>query len=135
MSVHKVIQDGRIAIGKTVDEFAEMCGVSRGSVQQWEKGTTAPNRSRQKQVADALRITVAELMSGQVNPRLFSPRAMRIAQMFDACQDPERQRIAYSQAEDILLPQVVFMPLATEANPPAPSPKAEPPVDRRKRGT
>lgn len=43
--------------------FGKLCGVSRGSVQQWESGATAPSRKRQEVVARVLGITIAELMS------------------------------------------------------------------------
>lgn len=49
------------------EAFGELCGVSRGSVQQWEKGATAPNRKRQPVVARVLGISVAELMAGESN--------------------------------------------------------------------
>jgi len=42
--------------------FADLLGVSRGTVQQWENGTTAPSRKRQPAVAKLLGITVAQLM-------------------------------------------------------------------------
>lgn len=63
MSIHKLIRDGRARLGMNEAEFGKLVGVSRGAVQQWEKENgTAPNRSRQQAVADALGITVAELM-------------------------------------------------------------------------
>lgn len=67
MDVHKRIRDGRLKLGLTEEEFANRVGVSRGSVQQWEKGSTAPNRKRQPAVATALGLTVAELMSEASN--------------------------------------------------------------------
>jgi transcriptional regulator with XRE-family HTH domain len=47
-------------------EFAALCGVSRGSVQQWESGATAPSRRNQPMVAAAMGISVQELMGGAV---------------------------------------------------------------------
>lgn len=48
----------------TETQFADAIGVSRGSVQQWEKeGGTAPSRKRQPLVARLLGISVAELMA------------------------------------------------------------------------
>lgn len=63
MDVHQRIRQGREALGLSVEAFAEKVGVSRGAVQQWENGGTAPKRANQAAVADALKITVAELMS------------------------------------------------------------------------
>jgi SOS-response transcriptional repressor LexA len=67
MSTKDVIYQGRKKLGLSVEEFAERCGVSRGSVQQWETGATAPNRKRAPQVAKVLGITVAELAAGDSN--------------------------------------------------------------------
>lgn len=63
MSVHQKIRDGRAKLGMTEKEFGDRVGVSRGAVQQWEKGTTAPTRKNQPAVAALLGISVAELMS------------------------------------------------------------------------
>lgn len=67
MDVHQRIREGRKRLGLTEEQFGEKVGVSRGAVQQWEKGTTAPNRGRQPLVASLLSITVAELMSSDSN--------------------------------------------------------------------
>lgn len=48
----------------THQEFADAVGVSRGAVQQWERGSTAPTRKRQPAVAEYMGISVAELMQG-----------------------------------------------------------------------
>jgi transcriptional regulator with XRE-family HTH domain len=49
----------------TLGEFAAACGVTYQTVQQWvaENGT-APSRKRQERVAQALGISVAELVAG-----------------------------------------------------------------------
>ena len=67
MNVHQRIRDGRALLNLTEQEMADRLGVSRGSVQQWEKGTTAPNRKRQPAVATLLGLTVAELMGQASN--------------------------------------------------------------------
>lgn len=67
MGFDQRIKEGRKRLGLSVEDFAKRVGVSRGSVQQWEKGTTAPNRTRQPVVADALGLTVSELMSETEN--------------------------------------------------------------------
>lgn len=64
MSIKDRIRTGRLRLKMTEQEFASQVGVTRGAVQQWEKGTTAPKRaSNQKSVAKVLGITVAELMA------------------------------------------------------------------------
>lgn len=63
MSIHQRIRDGRLKLGLTEQAFADRIGVTRGSVQQWEKeGGTAPSRRHQPAVAKALGISVSDLM-------------------------------------------------------------------------
>jgi transcriptional regulator with XRE-family HTH domain len=64
MSIHSKIREGRLRLEMTEKQFADAIGVTRGSVQQWEKeGGTAPTRKNQPAVAKLLGITVAELMA------------------------------------------------------------------------
>lgn len=67
MSVKDRIRQGRQRLALTEEDFAEKVGVSRGAVQQWERGVTAPKRTNQPAVARLLGITVAELMSEDSN--------------------------------------------------------------------
>ena len=68
MSIHKLIRDGRKRLGLTEKAFGELCGVTRATVQQWEReGGTAPSRKHQPAVAKALGITVAQLMEGRAD--------------------------------------------------------------------
>jgi phage repressor protein C with HTH and peptisase S24 domain len=70
MTIHKLIRDGRLRLGLTEQQFADLVGVSRGAVQQWERdGGTAPRRANQPAVAQALGITIAELMSAGAEPQ------------------------------------------------------------------
>lgn len=63
MSVHERIKEAREKREMTYQAFGDAVGVSRGAVQQWETGATAPTRKNQPAVAKFLGITVAELMS------------------------------------------------------------------------
>jgi SOS-response transcriptional repressor LexA len=67
MSTKDIIRTGREKLGLSVEDFAHKCGVSRGAVQQWERGVTAPNRRHAPAVAKALGITVADLAAGDSN--------------------------------------------------------------------
>ena len=49
----------------THQQFANAVGVSRGSVQQWESGATAPKRVNQPAVAKFMGVTVADLMADE----------------------------------------------------------------------
>jgi transcriptional regulator with XRE-family HTH domain len=81
MSVHTKIREGRARLGLTEQQFADKIGVSRSAVQQWEQEDgTAPNRSRQKAVAELLGLTVSELMTEES----ISQEAYGIARMFDS---------------------------------------------------
>ena len=62
MSIKDKIKLGRQRLGLNEEQFAKLVGVSRGAVQQWEKGDTAPNRARQPIVAEAIGLSVAELV-------------------------------------------------------------------------
>jgi SOS-response transcriptional repressor LexA len=63
MSIHKTIREGRRAKGLSQQELAELCGVTRSAVQQWEQEDgTAPKRAQQSRVASVLGLTVAQLM-------------------------------------------------------------------------
>lgn len=62
MSYGKQIKAHREGMGLNEAQYAKLLGVSRGTIQQWEKETTAPNRKRQPVVAQFMGITVAQLM-------------------------------------------------------------------------
>lgn len=62
MATKDLIKEGRKRLGLTEQQFADAVGVSRGAVQQWERGDTAPKRDNQAAVARKLGITVAALM-------------------------------------------------------------------------
>lgn len=62
METKDVIRHHRTRLGLSEQQLADRIGVSRGSVQQWEAGKTMPKRSREQDVADALEITVDELL-------------------------------------------------------------------------
>lgn len=65
MAIKDLIRSGRRQLGMTEQRFADCIGVSRGAVQQWEKGDTAPARKHQEAVATLIGITVGELMTGR----------------------------------------------------------------------
>ena len=69
MSIHSRIKAKRLALGLSEQALANMVGVTRASVQQWEReGGTAPKRSTQEKVAKALQISLAELLGADVAP-------------------------------------------------------------------
>lgn len=64
MAINDLIKAGRKQLAMTEQRFADSVGVSRGAVQQWESGATAPARKHQEAVARLIGISVGELMSG-----------------------------------------------------------------------
>ena len=63
MSIHATIRSHRLRLGMTEQQLADRVGVTRAAVQQWEReGGTAPRRSKQQDVANALEISLAELL-------------------------------------------------------------------------
>ena len=63
MSIHATIRSNRLRLGMTEQQLADQVGVTRAAVQQWEReGGTAPRRSKQQDVANALEISLAELL-------------------------------------------------------------------------
>ena len=79
MSVHTKIKAERLKRGLTYQQFGDAVGVTRGAVQQWEKGVTGPTRKNQPAVARFLKISVAELMSTDDDASVFSPAVEQAA--------------------------------------------------------
>jgi phage repressor protein C with HTH and peptisase S24 domain len=77
--IHQKIREARQRLGLTEQQFADAVGVSRGSVQQWEKedgkggGGTAPSRKNQPAVARVMGISVAELMGKELRLAVREP--------------------------------------------------------------
>lgn len=68
MSYSEKIKAYRESKGMTHEAFGSKVGVSRGSVQQWERGLTAPTRKNQPAVAKLMNISVSELMGTDSSP-------------------------------------------------------------------
>jgi transcriptional regulator with XRE-family HTH domain len=112
MSIHARIKAGRTALGLNQQQFADLVGVARGSVQQWElEGGTAPSRKHQPKVAEALGITVSELMNPsateierQAKPEDLSAAAYELARLFDMLPiDRITRTVAYNEATAAIL--------------------------------
>ena len=68
MSIHSKIKEGRVALGESEETFGKRFGVSRGTVQQWEReGGTAPKRTRMAEVSEALNLTINKLVGDDAN--------------------------------------------------------------------
>lgn len=60
------IKTVRVGLGLSQDQLAEKVGVTRAAVSAWENGQYGPGRKHHKKLADALGLTVLELLSGKL---------------------------------------------------------------------
>lgn len=61
-TIHQKIKQLRIDKGLSMEELAAIIGVTWQTVQQWENGKTAPSRKRLEKVAEALGVTIFDLL-------------------------------------------------------------------------
>lgn len=72
MEMLEKIRSGRLRLGESEEVFGRRFGVTRATVQQWEKpGGTAPKLERITEVADALGLTLDELTTPRRKRRGF----------------------------------------------------------------
>lgn len=60
------IKAAREGQGMSQDDLATKVGVTRAAVSAWETGEYGPGRKRHRKLADALGLTVLELLSGKL---------------------------------------------------------------------
>ncbi|NPD17565.1 helix-turn-helix domain-containing protein [Xinfangfangia sp. D13-10-4-6] len=70
-----MIREIRNRQGLTLVELAEMAGVSRSVLNEYELGTKVPNTKRLQQIADALNVDPAELIKPAARPVAVPGRA------------------------------------------------------------
>lgn len=81
MDIHQRIREHRIRQGLTEQGLADKVGVTRAAVQQWERPNgTAPARRYHTAVAEALGLTVAELVAGAQKSDAAQPRHPNLSQ-------------------------------------------------------
>ena len=80
MTYSTKIRAFREARQMTHQQFADAVGVTRGAVQQWERGATAPSRKKQPEVAKFLGLSIGELMDDDRSGVSVQP----VIQSFDA---------------------------------------------------
>lgn len=64
MSIHQRIKALRLERKMSQQDVGDAIGVSWQTVQQWENGKTAPNRTRQEKVAQLFNVSISYLMTG-----------------------------------------------------------------------
>lgn len=100
-TIHERIKKKRLAKGWSMEDFADKITKAEGrakplawqTIQQWENGSSAPNRKRLQLVARLLETTVAELLGSRAVAGL-SPEAAELAAKIDAIEDPRRREDA-----------------------------------------
>lgn len=66
MSIHTLIRERRKTLGLSEQKLADLVGVTRGAIQQWEReGGTAPKRAIRPKVAEALGLSVYDLTAAE----------------------------------------------------------------------
>ena len=64
MQIHEIIRTRRTALGLTQEQLAGKLGVSAPAVNKWERGNSYPDITLIEPLAQALDISVMELLSG-----------------------------------------------------------------------
>lgn len=62
-TIGAIIRAGRLRLRMSEQQFGDALGVTRGAVQQWESGKTAPRRKLQSAVARLIGISLADLVA------------------------------------------------------------------------
>ena len=79
---------------RKLEEFSEELGIARSSLQEYLKGTANPRADAIELLAEKLKITPAELVSGSENPPGWeeAQAASRLAELFADLTDEKRQK-------------------------------------------
>ena len=64
--VGRRIREIRISKACTLEEFGNILNAGKSNVRKWEVGFTLPNKERQKKIAKMGKITVNELLYGNI---------------------------------------------------------------------
>lgn len=62
MSVGNKIRSIRMNLGMTQEEFGNLFNATRSNVSKWERGSSLPNKTRLKAIADIGNMSVDELL-------------------------------------------------------------------------
>ena len=80
MDIFDKISDRLTDLGMTQADLARATGISTGLISQWKKRTQKPSAEKLKKVADALGLSVDELLSAEAPPAAPREQASAIAQ-------------------------------------------------------
>ena len=63
------IRDRRLALGMTQQQLADRMGVTDKAVSKWERCVSCPDITLLRELADALEVSVSELLAGELDPK------------------------------------------------------------------
>jgi transcriptional regulator with XRE-family HTH domain len=96
----------RQALGLTQDQLASACGVSRSAVAQWETDRAGQLRGNISLVAEALQISVEQLLHGERLERGMTGDEMALLRLYRAS-DPEGRALLLRTARKLASNQSV----------------------------
>jgi transcriptional regulator with XRE-family HTH domain len=94
------IRTFRQALGLTQDQLAASCGVSRSAVAQWETDRAGQLRGNISRIADALRISVEQLLHGERLEGGMTGDEMAMLRLYRAC-DPDGRALLLRTARKL----------------------------------
>lgn len=69
-SIGQKIKEIRLNRGMTLEEFGKQFGATKSNVLKWENGTSLPNKSRLKKIADLIGIPVNKFVSNHTGEKI-----------------------------------------------------------------
>ena len=70
------IRDRRLALGLTQQQLADKLGITDKAVSKWERGISCPDITLLRRLADALAVSVSELLGGEREAAAVVPAAV-----------------------------------------------------------
>ena len=64
LHIAETLVEQRKQSGKSQEDLAKYCGVSKSSVSKWENGTTRPSICQLPKIANFYKITIQKLLTG-----------------------------------------------------------------------
>ena len=65
LHIAETLVEQRKQSGKSQEDLAKYCGVSKSSVSKWKNGTNRPSICELPKIADFYKITIQKLLSGK----------------------------------------------------------------------
>lgn len=99
MTTAERIKELRLGRGMTMQQLADKCGVTKQSVNTWEKGTQGVSRQNLETLCDVFNVSMDYLMGGEdVTMRFLSSEELRLIDKLRAML-PAQQDLIYKMME------------------------------------